>query len=56
MVNAKKKAESKNIGLQSEKIENYMKQMRLVYVMAKIDIASRQFEDLMHDHVLNGIT
>ena len=56
MAKSYKKAESRNTALQSDKIENYIKQMRLVYVMAKNDIASRNFEDLMHVQVLNGVS
>ena len=56
MAKSYKITESRNTALQSDKVENYIKQMRLVYVMAKNDIASRNFEDLMHVQVLNGIT
>ena len=34
MAKSYKKAESRNTALQSDKIENHIKQMRLVYVMA----------------------
>ena len=56
MQNAYKKAETKNVELQSEKLENYIKQMSLVYCMTKNDIAASNFQDLTHVQVLNGVT
>ena len=56
MQNAYKRAQTKNVELQSEKLENYMKQMRLIYCMTKNDIAASNFQDLMHVQVLNSVT
>ena len=53
---AAKNVESKNVELQSDKIENYMKQLRLVYCLCKNDIAASNFNDLMQVQVLNGVT